>query len=67
MPVRAATDPDAYSGQFYAPRFVNNGPPVRRPVLRRLGLSRSIDGLWEVSERETGETLDVAAALSALR
>ncbi|HEY8057755.1 MAG TPA: oxidoreductase [Acidimicrobiales bacterium] len=65
--LRAATDPDACSGQFYAPRFVNNGPPVRRPVLRRLGLSRSIDVLWEVSERETGETLDVAAALSALR
>ena len=65
--LRAATDPDAGSGQFYAPRFVNNGPPVRRPVLRRLGLSRSIDVLWEVSERETGETLDVAAALAALR
>jgi NAD(P)-dependent dehydrogenase (short-subunit alcohol dehydrogenase family) len=65
--LRAATDPDACSGQFYAPRFVNNGPPVRRPVLRRLGLSRSIDVLWEVSERESGETLDVAAALSALR
>jgi NAD(P)-dependent dehydrogenase (short-subunit alcohol dehydrogenase family) len=64
--LRAATDPSARSGQFYAPRFVNSGPPVRRPIMRRLGLSRSIDVLWEVSERETGEVLDVTAALGAL-
>ena len=62
--LRAATDPRARSGEFYAPRFVNNGAPVRRPVLRRLGLSRSIDVLWEVSERETGETFDVAALVA---
>jgi NAD(P)-dependent dehydrogenase (short-subunit alcohol dehydrogenase family) len=64
--LRAATDPFARSGQFYAPRFVNSGPPVRRPIMRRLGLSRSIDVLWEVSERETGEVLDVTTALGAL-
>lgn len=65
--LRAATDPQARSGEFYAPRFVNNGPPVRRPILRRLGLARSIAVLWEVSERETGEVFDVegAAAHSA--
>ncbi len=62
--LRAATDPAAASGQFYAPRFVNNGAPVRRPILRRLGLSTSIAVLWEVSERETGESLDVAAAMA---
>jgi NAD(P)-dependent dehydrogenase (short-subunit alcohol dehydrogenase family) len=55
--LRAATDPRARSGEFYAPRFVNFGPPVRRPILRRIGLTRSIDVLWEVSERETGEVL----------
>jgi len=55
--LRAATDPDARGGQFYGPLFVNNGPPVRKPVLRRLGMKRAIDRLWEVSERETGLTL----------
>ncbi|HEX6689063.1 MAG TPA: oxidoreductase [Solirubrobacterales bacterium] len=58
--LRAATDPAAHSGQFYGPLFVNNGPPVRKPILRRLGLRRAIDRLWEVSERETGLKLDVA-------
>jgi NAD(P)-dependent dehydrogenase (short-subunit alcohol dehydrogenase family) len=52
--LRAATDPDAKGGEFYGPLFVNNGPPVRKPVLRRLGMSRAIERLWQVSERETG-------------
>ncbi len=64
--LRAATDPSAHSGQFYAPRFVNSGPPVRRPIIRRFGLRRSIDVLWDVSERETGEVLDVTAAMATL-
>jgi NAD(P)-dependent dehydrogenase (short-subunit alcohol dehydrogenase family) len=63
--LRAATDPTARSGQFYAPRYVNNGPPVRRPVLRRIGMDRSIEVLWDVSERETGEPFDVTARLAA--
>jgi NAD(P)-dependent dehydrogenase (short-subunit alcohol dehydrogenase family) len=53
-PLRAATDPRAKGGEFYGPLFVNNGPPVRKPVLRRVGLDRAIARLWEVSERETG-------------
>ncbi len=52
--LRAATDPAVRSGEFYGPLFVNNGPPVRKPVLRRLGMGRAIDRLWQVSERETG-------------
>lgn len=63
--LRAATDPHARGGEFYAPRFFNNGPPVRRPVLRP-GLSRAIETLWQVSERETKVTLDVAAAKRAI-
>jgi NAD(P)-dependent dehydrogenase (short-subunit alcohol dehydrogenase family) len=51
--LRAATDPAAKGGQLYGPLFVNNGPPVRKPVLRRLGMTRAIGHLWEVSERET--------------
>jgi len=60
--LRAATDPSAQGGQLYAPRYVNSGPPVRRPILRRLGLARAIDTLWEVSERETRVRLDVEEA-----
>ena len=60
--IRAATDPKARGGELYAPRFVNNGPPVRRPILRRLGLSGAIAKLWEVSERETGLAIDVTSA-----
>ncbi len=57
--LRAATDPGARGGQMYAPRFINFGPAVRRPILRRLGLSESIRVLWEVSERETGLPIDL--------
>jgi NAD(P)-dependent dehydrogenase (short-subunit alcohol dehydrogenase family) len=58
--LRAATDPRARGGEFYAPRYVNFGPPVRRPVLRQMGLTAAIDRLWEVSEHETGIALDPA-------
>lgn len=59
--LRAATDPEARSGQFYVPLWVNSGPPVRKPILRRLGASRAIRRLWEVSEHETGVGLEVRA------
>ncbi len=59
--LRAATDPRARGGELYAPRFGSNGPPVRRPILRRLDLQKQIDVLWQVSERETGTPLHVAA------
>jgi len=55
--LRAATDPHAKGGEFYGPLFVNNGPPVRKPILRRLGMSGAIAKLWEVSARETGVPL----------
>lgn len=56
--LRAATDPAAMGGEFYGPLFVNNGPPVRKPILRRFGMDRAVASLWEVSERETGVALD---------
>jgi NAD(P)-dependent dehydrogenase (short-subunit alcohol dehydrogenase family) len=59
--LRAATDPRAKGGELYAPRFGSHGPAVRRPILRRFDLQKQIDVLWEVSERETGIPLDVAA------
>jgi NAD(P)-dependent dehydrogenase (short-subunit alcohol dehydrogenase family) len=52
--LRAATDPGAASGEFYGPAFFNNGPPVRKPILRRLGMTSAISRLWQVSEDETG-------------
>ncbi len=54
--IRAATDPKAKGGEFYGPRFVNNGPAVRLPVMRP-GADRAITTLWQVSERETGVRL----------
>jgi NAD(P)-dependent dehydrogenase (short-subunit alcohol dehydrogenase family) len=57
--LRAATDPAAASGEFYGPAFFNNGPPVRKPIMRRLGMSRAISRLWQVSESETGVGIDV--------
>lgn len=59
--LRAAADPGARGGQFYGPLFVNNGPPVRKPVLRRLGMRRAIARLWEVSERETGLKIEAGS------
>jgi NAD(P)-dependent dehydrogenase (short-subunit alcohol dehydrogenase family) len=60
--LRAATDPGAKSGEFYGPMWVNNGPPVRKPIFRQLGMNRGIKRLWEVSEHETGVTIEVAAS-----
>jgi NAD(P)-dependent dehydrogenase (short-subunit alcohol dehydrogenase family) len=63
--LRAATDPAAKGGEFYGPVFVNNGAPVRKPILRRFGMERAIAKLWEVSERETGVALDLSAPADA--
>ncbi len=57
--IRAATDPAARGGEFYGPRLVNTGRPVRLPLLRP-GATRAIATLWEVSERETGVPLVVS-------
>ena len=56
--IRAATDPTAKGGEFYAPRFINNGAAVRRPFLRP-GRAKAIETLWKVSAAETGVTLEI--------
>ena len=56
--LRAATDPAAKGGEFYAPRYFNSGAPVRRPILRP-GTDAAIARLWDVSERETGLKIDL--------
>ncbi len=63
--LRAATDPGARGGEFYGPRFVNNGDPVRKPILRRWDMDKGIATLWEVSERETGTPIDVRSLTTA--
>ncbi|MDH3606612.1 MAG: oxidoreductase [Acidimicrobiia bacterium] len=57
--LRAATDPSATGGELYAPRWVNSGPPVRRPVLPISRRDADLKELWEVSERETGISFDI--------
>ncbi len=54
--LRAATDPTAKGGEFYAPRWINFGKPVRVPILRR-GNDEAIKTLWMVSESTTGVTI----------
>jgi NAD(P)-dependent dehydrogenase (short-subunit alcohol dehydrogenase family) len=51
--IRAALDPEAKGGEFYSPRFGNNGAPVKHPILRTRNKA-NIRKLWELSERETG-------------
>jgi NAD(P)-dependent dehydrogenase (short-subunit alcohol dehydrogenase family) len=57
--LRAATDPNAVGGALYTPRWVNWGPPVRRPLFGRSRSRKAMTTLWEVSERETGIAFDV--------
>ncbi|MEU9191420.1 oxidoreductase [Streptomyces sp. NPDC048484] len=63
--LRAATDPAARGGEFYGPLFVNNGAPVRKPILRKMGMQSAIAKLWQVSERETGIAIDPRASSTA--
>ena len=59
--LRAATDPSASGGDYFGPLLVATGPPVRKPLIRP-GADAAIAALWTVCERETGLSIDVAAA-----
>jgi len=63
--LRAATDPAAKGGEFYGPLFGSSGPPVRKPIVRTVGMHKAIAALWEVSERETGIAINLRAATAA--
>jgi hypothetical protein len=63
--LRAATDPAARGGELYAPRWVNSGPPVRRPLMGRSVDRETSRSLWEVSERETGLVFDPSGERTA--
>lgn len=56
--IRAALDPKAKSGEFYAPRYLAAGAPVKRPFLRPFS-NRIIKKLWQLSERETGVGIEL--------
>jgi NAD(P)-dependent dehydrogenase (short-subunit alcohol dehydrogenase family) len=62
--LRAATDPEAEGGRLYAPRFVNFGAAVRRPLVGRSRRQAWIDTLFEVSRLETGLDIDPLAAMT---
>lgn len=56
--IRAALDPNAKSGEFYAPRYLGKGPAVKRPFLRPF-TALAIRKLWELSEKETGISIQL--------
>lgn len=56
--LRATLDPKAQSGEFYAPRYFVSGPPVTRPYLRPFA-HKAIKKLWQLSERETGVSINL--------
>jgi NAD(P)-dependent dehydrogenase (short-subunit alcohol dehydrogenase family) len=62
--LRAATEPGARGSQLYGPRWVTAGAAVTRPLIDRPGARAAARTLWEVSERETGATFDVAAIVA---
>lgn len=57
--VRAATDPDARSGQFYGPRMLLSGLPVIETPNGRARNADDARRLWERSEELTGLTIDI--------
>ncbi len=58
--LRAGTDPAAVGGTLYAPRWITLGAPIVRGVGKRIDNPGQMAQLWELSERETGLSLDSA-------
>ena len=58
--LRAGTDPAAVGGTLYAPRWITFGAPVVRGVGPGMRKPEQLVQLWEISERETGLSLDAA-------
>jgi protochlorophyllide reductase len=56
--VRAATDPEAMGGEFYGPRRVVRGRPVKETPSRRARNADDALRLWELSEEITGRTIE---------
>ena len=58
--LRAGTDPAAVGGSLYAPRWITFGAPVVRGVGAGMRKPEQLVQLWELSERETGLSLERA-------
>jgi NAD(P)-dependent dehydrogenase (short-subunit alcohol dehydrogenase family) len=58
--LRAATDPAARGGTLYGPRWVIRGAPIRRRIGKSISRPEQLAQLWELSERETGLSLETA-------
>ncbi len=63
--LRAAVDPGAKGGEYYAPRWGMNGPAVSRGYRDR-NFDQAIADLWTMSTDLAGVELDVADALASL-
>lgn len=59
--LRAASDPAATGGSLFRPKWVAAGPPVLGGIRPNLRKPADLAALWDLSEAETGVTLDVAA------
>ncbi len=57
--LRAAVDPEAVSGQLYAPRWINSGPPVHKHIESRARNPTAGVALWSISEEATGVRFEV--------
>jgi NAD(P)-dependent dehydrogenase (short-subunit alcohol dehydrogenase family) len=57
--LRAATDPAAKGGEYYGPRWMLRGAPVRETPSRAARNDDHARRLWERSEELTGVTFDV--------
>lgn len=57
--LRAATDPAAQGAEFYGPRFLVQGPPVRETPTRKARDPELARRLWTASEELTGITFEV--------
>jgi NAD(P)-dependent dehydrogenase (short-subunit alcohol dehydrogenase family) len=60
-PLRAATDPGAYGGQFYGPSKLagTSGPPLALPWSRRALAEDDQARLWRLSEELSGVVYDI--------
>lgn len=58
--LRAGTDPTAVGGTLYAPRWITFGAPIVRGVGKRIDDPRQTAQLWELSECETGLSVESA-------
>jgi hypothetical protein len=57
--LRAVTAPDVAGGEFYGPRFIGRGHPVRETPSRRARRAEDAQRLWAASEQLIGTTSPV--------